>query len=217
MIHDAPRWTGYIVTFEVDVWWPVWILLCACSPRDSSLQGHYEAVGALRTAVYQGDLALVHAVASRMEGGGEVGTDGERLHSALGFLQAAQDGDEAAAGLAAVACACGDCHDLRGVRARTFNPRSLPAADAVGFHVQVQNQLWDALVNHDEAQGDAMVQALALAPLFPRQGATATEVARGIHEAALQVSTSPRDHQREVFMRFAIACASCHRSSGVGF
>jgi len=168
---------------------------------------HYDAIGALRSAVYQGDLAGVREAAGRMEGGEPARRDPEaegRLHAAVGFLVAAEDGDEAAEGLAEVGKACGACHRSLGVT-WPYPASELPDPETRSFHVQAQNVLWEALVAPDGGRWTTVRGAIASsADLGTGQPERTASI-----RAAITSSTP-----EEAFGAFAASCASCHARAG---
>lgn len=95
---------------------------CGCPRPSPGPQPHYAGFGALTHAVVQGDRAAIASTAQQLDGGDPVRTVSARgrqaeldLHSAAGFLMVILYDSEAGDGLAAMARACGECHQAEGV------------------------------------------------------------------------------------------------------
>lgn len=200
-----------------------------CAPRSEGR--HYAEIGALRAAVAAGDLAEVRDLARTLEDDdargsldGPAGAAAERLHGALGFLQTAEDLEDAGDGLAVVAAACGQCHAAThaGVRATTHD--TPPAAESTNgvawadapLHAWLQNRLWDALVQPDPAAGADAVRRLATHPLHLGDGATARAATDALHALARAPDPDGPPPTQAVLAAWYGRCAPCHAEARPG-
>ncbi len=195
--------------------------LAACRCPAPAQLAHYESAGAMRHALYAGDLGTVADAASRLDGGpratvaGPMGGEEAELalHAAAGFLMAGADEIEAAEGVAAVARACGACHRAAGV--------VLPVASVslevgpgglLAEHPRVADALWWSLVAADTGAAQAGLAGLEAEPIMPpgsTGGAPAGELWRQVREA----QGEPLDRAELAYARLSAGCASCHAAA----
>ena len=119
----------------------LWLLGCTCAGQEAPIERppHYEAWPELVRAAVVGD------VDGAREAAAEMTADDVDVAAALGFLQAATDGEDVADGVAEVAKACGACHGRREV--------TLPSGNRfMAFqHATLQADAYEALGRKDAA------------------------------------------------------------------
>jgi mono/diheme cytochrome c family protein len=113
----------------VSLLWALWLLGCGASEAPPASVAHFRGFPRLVAAAEGGDVSAVRREARDLRDD-EVADDplAEGLGGALGFLQVA-DADELTEGVAAVARACGACHEAKGVAAPATPPS--PAEEAM--------------------------------------------------------------------------------------
>lgn len=90
---------------------------CRCAPTPPPRVSHVPTWPLLVDAAVRGDAASVSQYAEGLTGDDDEGDAGARIGAAMGFLRFAEDRDELADAVVAIAVGCAECHVARAVEA----------------------------------------------------------------------------------------------------
>lgn len=215
-----------------------WILLSAAlasegrtAAREEALRtemsDHWTEATRARDALIAGALRRATRMAARIEPDLPYAGVREELHPMrLGVVaaasRAAEAGDlsTAASAIGEMAVHCGACHVAAGAPVVIAEPPSVIGGSLsleMGRHQQAVQELWRGLVTPDDAAIYLAAAILQAAPLIPSgpdapvPSAVATELERGVHELADELSRSEGMARGSRFGQLLTTCATCHQ------
>jgi cytochrome c553 len=165
------------------------------------MSAHDAEAEAMRAAVVRGDVAGVHAAATRLRERLPLGAlpedaryDELPLRDAVARAVSAPDLSSAASAAADVAAACGGCHDKRGVQfPQPTADRPDPALEglpaAMARHHWAARRMWDGLLLPSQAAFVEAAEVLGPGDLAP----TGTAVGSGLHPLAVDLEVRVHD------------------------
>jgi len=227
-------------------WWilPVLVSLhlgcdeprAAQSPASGSLKAvmrDHAVLGVkMRDAVARGDVAAANRAAQAMAALPSVGDLGSAQRARLEAIGVnarrasdAVDIRSAAAGLAEVAEACGECHATFGGPGvvTVAMPGEAPGVAArMGRHQWALARMWAGLVGPSDDAWLRGASALMDAPMEPvsltagRAPVPAIgELSKAVHQLGAKAATLPRAARADAYGELMATCGSCHTSLGV--
>jgi len=201
------------------------------SPLERLMRAHFKETAAVRTAVINGKLAEAVAPADALAKMDGLGTPQASWKPSLEALSAASrriaqspDIPGAAAAIADIGVACGQCHKSAGgpkvkVDAPPAGDNSL--AGRMQRHAWATDRLWEALYVPNDASWKAGVDALGADP-FPKEvldkgGVHARSAASRFKTLVASAGDKKKaDDRAKVYAGLLETCSSCHMAARGG-
>jgi mono/diheme cytochrome c family protein len=197
------------------------------------MHAHYDAVVAMQRALVAGSLDATKASASQLLAV-EAAASSDGWETYLGSMRSAaesvRDADDvvsAAAGVAAVGVACGDCHVANGVEI-TFDEVDRPSnkeklENHMARHQWAADRMWEGLIGPSASAWSRGANLLFESPIKTDKLGDASEqdaikqMSRRIHQLAANATTvSDASSKAGIYAEFLSNCAACHNAVGKG-
>lgn len=213
---------------------PLTLAACAGGPdpdtaAPSHMFAHFMQVGAIQSAVVNGDVDATRAPARWLASHEDADFPAdaqpalEQMRAEARVLLAQSELTDVARSVARMGMACGTCHRVTDggpeIRLSEAPPPSNAPDQHMARHVWALDRMWEGLIAPSDAAWRAGAAALVNAPLrfgAGDQAAQADELAAKVHQIAESARNAASDRERaDVYGELLQSCALCHEFLGM--